>query len=398
MRARVNVGEGFADGALLREIRVVNFRSARRLTLRPGPICALIGEPGAGKSNVLFALRALLDPTFDLSATDVTFGERAVSLEATLADGGVVSLADRSGGPPIVHFPAGMRGGDLVAVSTDSPAATAMRDLVGAALARAPAPRVALVQGLEACVGVTSGVVFAIEEPELFLAPQAHRYLYRLIRRLAASGNQIFFTTHAPGLLSVAALDEVNLVSRDELGVTAVERLRAIDVDDAFRVMCEFDAERAELFLSRAAILVEGMTEKIALPLVFHALGHDADRELISVVECGGKSNLPLFVEICKRARVPYVVVHDSDMRPGRDPVDSELKLNALIRRRAGARRTIVLEPDFEGVAGFRGRAHKPQRAWHRLAEARPEDLPEPLVRAVRLALESAHPKPPSYS
>jgi hypothetical protein len=196
----------------------------------------------------------------------------------------------------------------------------------------------------------------------------------------------------------VAALDEVNLVTRDELGVTAVERLNPIDVDDTFRVTCEVDAERAELFLSRAAILVEGLTEKIAFPLVFHALGRDADREQISIVACGGKSNLPLFVEICRRAHIPYVVVHDSDRRPGREPLEAELKLNALIRRRAGARRTIVLEPDFEGVFGFRSRARKPERAWHRIANARADELPEPLVRAVKLALESAHPRQPSYS
>ena len=244
-----------------------------------------------------------------------------------------------------------------------------------------------------------SGVVFAIEEPELFLAPQAHRYLRRLIRRLAELGNQVFFTTHAPGLLSVAALEEVNLVTRDELGVTAVERLRPIDVDDAFRVICEFDAERSELFLSRAAILVEGMTEKIALPFVFHALGHDADREQISIVECGGKSNLPLFVEICKRARVPYVVVHDSDMRPGREPVEAELKLNALIRRRGGG------AADGRPRAGLRRRRRLPRpgrtspsvrgAAWRTRAS---DELPEPLVRAVRLALEAAAPRAPSYS
>ena len=233
-----------------------------------------------------------------------------------------------------------------------SRSADVVHALIREALAQAPAPRVALVRGLEACAAETSGVVFAIEEPELFLAPQAHRYLRRLIRRLAERGNQVFFTTHAPGLLSVAALEEVNLVARDELGVTTVERLGPIDVEDTFRVMCEFDAERSELFFSRAAILVEGMTEKIALPVVFHALGHDADREQISIVECGGKSNLPLFVEICRRARVPCVVVHDSDLRPGREPPAAELKLNALIRRRAGARRTIVLDPDFEGILG----------------------------------------------
>jgi hypothetical protein len=385
---------------LLSEIRVVNFRSARRAVLRPGAVCAFIGEPGTGKTNLLFALRALLDPDFDLSTADLTIGERAISIEATLADGRTVSLAERDGGPPIVHFPTALRATDLVSGTTGSPSADSVHRLIQRALEQAPAPRVALVRGLEACVAAeTTGVVFAIEEPELFLAPQAHRYLRRLIHRLAESGNQIFITTHAPGLLSVAALEEVNLVARDEIGVTTIERLRPIDVDDAFRVMCEFDAERAELFLSRAAILVEGITEKIALPFVFHALGYDADREQISIVECGGKTNLPLFVEICKRAHVPYVVVHDSDLRPGRQPLQEELRLNALIRRRAGARRTIVLEPDFEGVAGFRAKKkNKPERAWRHLANVRSDELPKPLAVAVRLAIESAHPRAPSYS
>ena len=391
-------GSDLVSGALLHEIRVVNFRSARRLVVRPGPICAFIGEPGAGKSNALFALRALLDPDFDLSSTDVSLGEREVSIEATLADGRTVSLADRGGGPPIIHFPAGLRGGGLVAGTADGPAVALIHASLGQALEREPAPRVALVRGLEACAGDVEGVVFAIEEPELFLAPQGHRYLYRLVHRLAERGNQVFFTTHSPGLLNVAALDEVNLVTRDEVGVTAIERLRPIEVDDTFRALCEFDAERAELFFSRAAILVEGMTEKMALPFVFQALGHDPDREQISIVECGGKANLPLFVEICRRAHVPYVVLHDSDLRRGREPVESEVKLNALIRRRAGARRTIVLEPDFEGVVGFRGRGHKPERARKQLAGAARDELPAPLVRAVELALASARPGPPTYS
>jgi predicted ATP-dependent endonuclease of OLD family len=293
-------------GTLLAEIRVVNFRSARGVVLRPGSVCAFIGEPGAGKSNVLFALRALLDPGFDLSSADVTAGQRAVSIEATLGDGRVVSLADPDGAPPIVHFPAALRVSDLIArSSTGSSPPSAAGGLIRDALARAPAPRVALIRGLEACAATITGVVFAIEEPELFLAPQGHRYLRRLIGRLAERGNQVFFTTHAPGLLNVAALEEVKLVSRDQFGVTRVEQLRPIAVDDTFRAISEFDAERSELLLSRAAILVEGMTEKLAIPFVFRALGHDPDREQISIVECGGKSNLPLFVEICRRARVP---------------------------------------------------------------------------------------------
>src|SRR5215475_10831275 len=107
-------------GPLLGEIRVINFRSARRLVLRPGPVCAFIGEPGAGKSNLLFALRALLDPGFDLSTADVTEGERAISIEATLSGGGTVSLDDRGASPPIVHLPTALRGGDLVSPTVGS--------------------------------------------------------------------------------------------------------------------------------------------------------------------------------------------------------------------------------------------------------------------------------------
>ena len=141
--------------ALLSEIRVVNFRSARRLELRPGAVCAFIGEPGVGKSNLLFALRALLDPSFDLSTADVTVGQRAISIEATLTDGRTVSLNDRTSGPPIVHFPTALRGGDLVSATVGFPSADVVHALIREALVRAPAPRVALVRGLEALRGQT---------------------------------------------------------------------------------------------------------------------------------------------------------------------------------------------------------------------------------------------------
>src|SRR3954453_16399878 len=76
---------------LLSEIRVANFRSARSAVLRPGRVCGFIGEPGAGKSNLLFVLRALLDPHFDLSTADGPRGARSVSIEATLAGGPGIS-------------------------------------------------------------------------------------------------------------------------------------------------------------------------------------------------------------------------------------------------------------------------------------------------------------------
>ena len=145
--------------------------------------------------------------------------------------------------------------------------------------------------------------------------------------------------------------------------------------DEDFRVLSEFDAERSELLLARAALLVEGLTEKLAFPFVFAALGLDADREGVTIVECGGKANIPLFARVCNAAGVPCVAVHDRDARPGRRPRLSDRILNALVRDVAGPERTISVEPDFEGLAHLPGGARKPEQAWRRFAGLRADEI-----------------------
>jgi hypothetical protein len=63
--------------------------------------------------------------------------------------------------------------------------------------------------------------------------------------------------------------------------------------------------------------------------------------------------------------------------------------LNRLIAEVAGPERAVVLVPDFEAVAGLQGHSNKPERAWNHFSEPGVE-VPEPLERAVRLALEGA--------
>jgi len=114
-------------------------------------------------------------------------------------------------------------------------------------------------------------------------------------------------------------------------------------------VLCRSSTgDRAELFLARAALLVEGRTEKLTFPLVFDALGVEADKEGVLVLECGGKGNIPLFARICNHCGIPYVVVHDRDAPEGKRPIESERVINRQIQEVAGRRRTVVLDPDFE--------------------------------------------------
>lgn len=375
------------DSFGLGRVRIRGFRSARDVVFDPRPLCALVGEPGSGKSNVLSALWRLLSP----AAPHEDGGELLVE---AAAGGQRLALEVPSSGqpvrtgvpPPAVFLPAALRSEELVAPG----APPEILELLPRNGASAAAPALGFVDALaRACEAELSGVVLLIEEPELFLRPQAQRYLSRLLRDFAAGGNQVVYSTHAPAFLNVGRLDELALVKRELPGGTAVFQPQPLPADESFRAVSEFDAERSELLLARAVLLVEGRTEKLAFPAVFRSLGYDADREGISIVECGGKPNIPVFAGVCKAVGIPYVVVHDRDAPEGSEPTLGERALNDRIAAIAGPERSMVLVPDFEGVAGLTGESHKPERAWRRFVEGGepvPDQLAEAVTRVVRLS------------
>ena len=389
----------------LSRIRIRGFRSARDVEFTSGGILALVGEASAGKSNLLAATWALLDPGAPEPAPGDAFrgGPGGIDLEADLEQGGTISLSAsppspparrHAGAPAVLFLPGELRSAAIVAPSPgDAPAARRAATLLRTALSEqavsTTAPALSFLAGVERCCrDGLSGVVLLIEEPELYLRPQAQRYLYRLLREFASAGNQVLYSTHSPALLNIGRLEELALVRFEPERGTQVFQPEPLPAEESFRVVSEFDAERGELFLARSAILVEGRTEKLVLPFVFRALGHDADREAISIIECGGKSNIPLFAQICLATGVPFVAVHDRDAEPGEEPIAAERALNRLIAEVADRERTIVLAPDFEGIAGIAG--HKPESAWRRFSSLAPGDVPRELARAVAMALELA--------
>jgi hypothetical protein len=302
---------------------------------------------------------------------------------------------NREGAPPALFLPAGARAGGVVAQTSSTPEAARAAQLLRPEAGHPWEPTdggLALVRGVEAlCDSGAKGLVLLIEEPELYLSPQAQRHLYRQIRRLAEAGNQVLYSTHAAIFLSVARLEELALVRHTRRTGTSLAQPSALSNRESFRAFAEFDAERAELFLSRAALLVEGRSEKLAFPFVFETLGYDADREAVAIVDCGGKGNLPLFARICNECGIPYVVVHDRDAPLGRRPVESEQVANRRIVETAGRRRTVQLVPDFESVTGLGHGREKAASAWrHFSANGSADGVPKPLAEAVRRVVREA--------
>ena len=395
--------------APLRRVSIHGYRAAHALELFPGSVCALVGEGSSGKSTVLTAIWTLLEaaappPTIDDVARGAEGGR--IHLEADIARGTVRRTIfldarppdtlnlNRAGAPPVLFLPANLRKRTLAAPATGQGAADVAELLVPPSADHHWAAEdggLALIAGMERLLAShLRHFVLLIEEPELYLSPHAQRHLYRTLRALAQQGNQILYSTHAPVFLSVDKLEELALVRQTPAGGTSLHQPEPLAEAESFRALSEFDSDRAELFLARCAVLVEGRTEKLVFPLLFEALGIDADREGILVLECGGKGNMPLFARICNACDVPYVVVHDRDAARGERPVESERVVNRQIREVAGSRRTVVLTPDFETVSGFKpsGRSRKPQKAWRQFQGN--GEVPPELKVAVAKALRAA--------
>jgi predicted ATP-dependent endonuclease of OLD family len=391
---------------MLRRVSIHGYRAVRDLEFTPGRVCALVGEASSGKSTVLTAIWSLLEaaaptPTID----DVSRGMSGrIHFEADLERGQTIFLdarppdtlnLNRAGAPPVLFFPANLRPRTLAAPASGVGAGD-VAQLFEPPLAEHHWQQLdgglQLIYGMERLlVSNLRRFVLLIEEPELYLSPHMQRHLFRLLRDLAHRGNQILYSTHAPVFLSVDRIEDLALVRHTSEEGTTLLQPEPLAEAEAFRVLSEFDQDRAELFLARAVLLVEGRTEKMTFPLVFEALGIEPDKEGVLILECGGKGNIPLFARICNACGIPYVVVHDRDAPKGRRPVESERVVNRQIQDVAGRKRTVVLTPDFEAVSGLkaRGRGRKPQKAVRRYRSSNGE-VPQQLRTAIEKVLKQA--------
>jgi putative ATP-dependent endonuclease of OLD family len=251
------------------------------------------------------------------------------------------------------------------------------------------------------------GAVFALEEPEVFLHPHRARYFAGVLRGLSEKGNQVFVTTHSPIFVQLDWPESIALVRRSEAEGTTVKRAaKAVIAEDerqALRLLTEFDTQRNELFFARSVLLVEGVTEKVLLPLAFQKLGHDLNRLGISVVEVGGKTKIPLLAKVCRAMEIPFVVLADHDVREIDASWSDKRKKKEGDRNRKHERWNGDIElacpkdalfwakPDLESEVGLpREESEKIDRAIEWIAGVAPEELSDVLRGPIEKAVEMA--------
>lgn len=237
--------------------------------------------------------------------------------------------------------------------------------------------------------------VLAIEEPEIYLYPQAQRHLYKHFRGLSAS-SQIFYTTHSPSFVDASNYDEICMIRKHDgkTGYIPREFDLAQNEREEIKILTEFNTERNELFFADRVVLVEGQTEKQSTPFILEKLGKPSERENIAVIECGGKEGLPNYIKICRALKLNWCCIYDWDK--AEDDTD-EIKngkrivgINTQIKDVAGeqSNRLICLNPDFQGVSGLQNNSRK----WKEIRDARAkymsavkEDIPADLAKVINI-------------
>lgn len=172
-----------------------------------------------------------------------------------------------------------------------------------------------------------------IDEPELFLHPQAQRAFYKVLCELADAGTQIFFTTHSPDFLNVGRFNEIYIVRKNATDGTYVRCSNPQSFADDLlarrninatseEVMLYYknayeetgDTQKAnEAFFAKKIILVEGQSETLLLPYFFEKIGYDYIGKGITIVRCGAKTELDRFYRLYTEFGIPCFLLFDGD-------------------------------------------------------------------------------------
>ena len=193
-----------------------------------------------------------------------------------------------------------------------------------------------------------------IDEPELFLHPQGRRNFYNIIRDLAANGTQVFLTTHSSEFIDLRHFDEISVVRKDMERGTYIRQAKperfVTDLHIRYpkmppvtpksimeQYMNAFDntgdsQKSSEAMFARKVILVEGESEVLILPYLFKLLGYDPIQDGVTIVRCGGKSEIDRFYRLYSEFGIPCYIIFDGDYQNiGKEDEEATIKKNHAI-------------------------------------------------------------------
>jgi len=160
-----------------------------------------------------------------------------------------------------------------------------------------------------------------LDEPELHLHPQFQSFLLNEIRAIA--GNPLtdptkklfFIITHSPYFLDLRSIDEFKsvLVAHHGVPPTFVDVLDTQEEYILKRFLPRFNTHHKQFFFSPNPVYVEGYTDQQIITLLFDRLDYKISAAGSCVIDVGGKDELAVFFNLCKKLKIKGRIIADLD-------------------------------------------------------------------------------------
>lgn len=261
--------------------------------------------------------------------------------------------------------------------------------------------------------------LYLIEEPELFLHPNhQNHFRNRLMQLSRHDNNQIVITSHSPYFLNnidnysqvkrVSISDNIsNLkeITHDDVSVICAENgtlmtdafnyngrmskeeyektVKKISKADVLRYLLWIDPNRANAFLSKKVLLIEGSTEKAFFSFVFNnsagELYHNDQKSELTIVDINGKFHFYKFANLLNRLGIPTWILHDGDNDKVSEGISHKYLNDYIVQlKRDGV---IIdykrIDPDIEGFLGIEKDPRTPDISFYQKLENRDENFQE---------------------
>jgi putative ATP-dependent endonuclease of the OLD family len=153
--------------------------------------------------------------------------------------------------------------------------------------------RLAILRTYADLAGDTKPAVFLVEEPEAYLNPHLRRHFAGTLRRLAELDNGVLLTTHDAAFVSLPEYPTVMRIAKRGPSSHAYRATASLDFSYEKLAQKLRRGGNAEVFFASKAILCEGQDDVAAVRALLDRRGIDPDALNVSVLDCGGRENLP---------------------------------------------------------------------------------------------------------
>lgn len=181
-----------------------------------------------------------------------------------------------------------------------------------------------------------SYVALLIEEPEAHLHPQLQNLFFNYLNKLdTEEGFQIFISSHSPTITAKSNLRSVIVLQNQENKIHALSLIKSGLTETNHKYLHKFlDVTKSQLFFSNGAILVEGISEALLMPIFSKIVGdtYDIDKAGIELVNLNGIAfshfaNLFNNGDNNKNLKIRCSIITDDDTAEENDEITSRARI-----------------------------------------------------------------------